>query len=106
MDNQESNQPNSGQGCGLAFWLLVVFALTPIFPVAAFMVLLLGLFVLCFAHRSAAVLLGLTLAVACVIGAIVILGDPEMSDAAPTGLLLLPWAGLGLWLAAGKYSKK
>jgi hypothetical protein len=42
---------------------VVVFALTPIFPVAAFMVLMVG-------------------------------------------LLFLPWAGLGLWLAAAGFSKK
>ena len=106
MHNQEFNQPASGQGSGWGCWLLAVFALTPIFPVAAFMVLLLGLFFLCVAYRWAAVLLGLTLAVTCEIGAIVFLSDPNMGDMAPVGLLFLPWAGFGLWLAAGRLSKK
>ena len=85
---------------------MAVFALTPIFPVAAFMVLLLGLFFLCVAYRWAAVLLGLTLAVTCAVGAIVFLSDPNMGDMAPVSLLFLPWAGFGLWLAAGRLSKK
>jgi uncharacterized membrane protein len=106
MHNQESNQPESGQGSGCGCWFLAVFALTPIFPVAAFMVLMLGLFFLCVAHRWAAVLLGLTLAVTCAIGAIVFLSDPNMGDMAPVGLIFLPWAGFGLWLAAGRWSKK
>jgi len=106
MQNQQSNQPKSGQGGGWGCWLLAVFVLTPIFPVAAFMVLMVGLFFLCVAYRWAAVVLGLTLAVACVIGAIGILTDPKTGDAAPMGLLFLPWAGLGLWLAAKGLSKK
>ena len=85
---------------------MAVFALTPIFPVAAFMVLLLGLFFLCVEYRWAAVLLGLTLAVTCAIGAVLILSAPDMGDMAPVGLLFLPWAGFGLWLAAGGLSKK
>jgi hypothetical protein len=106
MHNQQSNQPKSGQGGGWVFWLLAVFGLTPVFPVVAFVVLLLGLFFLCVAHRSAAVILGLALAVACVSGAFVILNDPEMGDVAPTGLLFLPWAGFGLWLAGRGLSRK
>ena len=85
---------------------MAVFGLTPVFPVVAFTVLVLGLFALCIAYRWAAVLLGLTLAVTCAIGAIVFLTDPSMGDMAPTGLLFLPWAGFGLWLAAGGLSKK
>jgi len=106
MNNQQSNQPKSGQGGGWGCWLLAVFGLTPIFPVVAFMVLLIGLFFLCAAYRWAAVLVGLALAVACVIGAIVIMNDPKMGDNAFVEILFLPWAGFGLWLAAGKYSKK
>jgi hypothetical protein len=106
MDNQQSNQPKSGQGGGWGCWLLAVFVLTPIFPVVAFVILLLGLLFLCAVYRWAAILLGLTLAVACAIGAIAILSAPDMGDEACMGLLFLPWAGLGLWLAAGKYSKK
>ena len=106
MHNQESDQPPSSQGSDWGCWLLAVFALTPIFPVAAFMVLLLGLFFLCVAYRWAAVLLGLTLAVTCAVGAIVFLSDPNMGDMAPVSLLFLPWAGFGLWLAAGRLSKK
>jgi hypothetical protein len=106
MHNQESNQPQSGQGGGWGCWPLAVFGLTPFLPVVAFMVLLLGLFALCVAYRWAAVLLGLTLAVTCAIGAIVFLSDPNMGDMAPVGLLFLPWAGFGLWLAAGRLSKK
>jgi hypothetical protein len=106
MDSQQSNQPKSGQGGGWGLWLLAVFALTPVLPAVAFVVLLMGLFFLCVAYRWAAVLLGLTLAVACVIGAIAILTDPKMGDNAWTGWLFLFWAGFGLWLAAGKYSKK
>jgi len=106
MNNQKSNQPEPGQGSGCGCWLLAVFGLTPIFPVVAFMVLLIGLFFLCATHRWAAVLVGLTLAVACVIGAIVILNDPKMGDNAFVGILFLPWAGFGLWLSAGGFSKK
>ena len=85
---------------------MAVFALTPVLPVVAFAVLLLGLFCLCVAHRWAAVLLGLTLAITCVILAVESLSDPKMGDTAPVGLLFLPWACLGLWLAAGGLSKK
>ena len=106
MHNQESNQPESGQGSGWGCWLLAVFGLTPFLPVVAFVVLLLGLLALCVAYRWAAVLLALTLAVTCAIGAIVFLSDPNMGDMAPVGLLFLPWAGFGLWLAAGGLSKK
>jgi hypothetical protein len=105
MHNQQSNQPKSGQGGGWGCWLMAVLALSAIFPPLAFMVLLMGLFFLCVAYRWAAVLVGLTLAVACVIGAIVILNDPKIGDMAPVGLLFLPWAGLGLWLAVGGFSK-
>jgi hypothetical protein len=106
MPNQESNQPKSGDGGGWGCWLLAVFVLTPIFPPLAFMVLMAGLFFLCVAYRWAAVLLGLTLAVACVICAIGFLTDPKMGDDAFLGILFLPWAGFGLWLAAGGFSKK
>ncbi|HEV8059524.1 MAG TPA: hypothetical protein VGP68_06610 [Gemmataceae bacterium] len=106
MQNQESSQPKSSQRGGWACWLLAVFVLTPIFPVAAFVVLMAGLFFLCVAHRWAAVLLGLTLAAACVIGAIVILNDPKMGDNAFLGILFLPWAGVGLWLAGSGLFKK
>jgi hypothetical protein len=98
--------PPSGRGSGWVFWVLAVLALSAFLPVVGFMVLLLGLFFLCAAHRWAAVILGLTLAMACVIGAVVILNDPKMGDVAPTGLLFLPWAGVGLWLAAAGFSKK
>ena len=63
-------------------------------------------FALCIAYRWAAVLLGLTLAATCVICAIEFLRDPNMGDNAFTGILFLPWAGFGLWLAAGGLSKK
>jgi hypothetical protein len=106
MHNQESNQPESGQGSGWDCWLLAVFGLTPVLPVVAFTVLVLGLFALCIAYRWAAVLLGLTLAATCVICAIEFLRDPNMGDNAFTGILFLPWAGFGLWLAAGGLSKK
>jgi hypothetical protein len=108
MHNQESNQPESGQGGvgGWGCWLLAVFGLTPFLPVVAFVVLLLALLALCVAYRWAAVLLGLTLAVTCAIGAVLILSAPDMGDMAPVGLLFLPWAGFGLWLAAGGFSKK
>ncbi len=106
MQNQESSQPKSSQDGGWGCWLLAVFVLTPIFPVAAFVVLMAVLFFLCVAHRWAAVVLGLTLAVACVIGAFVVMTDPKTGDAAPMGLLFLPWAGLGLWMAARGFSKK
>jgi hypothetical protein len=106
MHNQESDQPHSGQGSGWGCWLLAVFGLTPFLPVVAFVVLLLGLLFLCVAYRWAAVLLGLTLAVTCAIGAVLILSAPDMGDMAPVGLLFLPWAGFGLWLAAGRLSKK
>ena len=85
---------------------MAVFALTPVFPVVAFMVLLLGLFTLCVAYRWAAVLLGLMLAATCVICAIEFLSDPNMGDNAFTGILFLPWAGFGLWLAANGLSRK
>ena len=85
---------------------MAVFALTPVLPVIAFGVFLLGLFCLCIAHRWAAILLGLTLAITCVIFAIEFLTDPKMGDDAFIGILFLPWAGFGLWLAAGKGSKK
>jgi hypothetical protein len=106
MHNQEFDQPQSSQGSGWGCWLLAVFGLTPFLPVVAFMVLLLGLFFLSIAHRWAAVLLGLTLAATCVICAIEFLSDPNMGDNAFTGILFLPWAGFGLWLAAGRWSKK
>jgi hypothetical protein len=106
MDNQESSQPKSGQGGCWGCWFMAVLGLGAIFPPVGLMVLLLSLLALCIAYRWAAVLLGLALAVTCAIGAIVILADPKMGDAAWTGLLLLPWAGFGLWLAAGGLSKK
>ncbi|MGO8927949.1 MAG: hypothetical protein ACLQU3_13815 [Limisphaerales bacterium] len=106
MHNQQSNQPKSGQGSGWGCWLLAVFALTPVFPAVAVAVFLLGLFFLCVAYRWAAVLLGLTLAITCVILAIECLNDPKLGDDAFTGILFLPWAGFGLWLAAGGFSKK
>jgi hypothetical protein len=106
MHNQEPNQPASGQGGGWGCWLLAVFALTPVLPVVAFGVFLLGLFFLCVAHRWAAVLLGLALAITCGMFAIESLTDPKMGETAPVGLLFLPWAFLGLWLAAGGLSKK
>lgn len=106
MHNQQSNQPKSGQGSGWGCWLLAVFALTPVFPAVAFVVFLLGLLFLCVAYRWAAVLLGLTLAVTCAIGAIEMLSDPKTGDMSPAGLLFLPWVGFGLWLAAGGLSKK
>ena len=106
MQDQQSNQPKSGQGGGWGCWLMAVLALGALFPPLGFMVLLMGLFFLCVAHRWAAVLVGLTLAVACVIGAIVIMNDPKMGDNAFVGILFLPWAGFGLWLAAGGFSKK
>jgi hypothetical protein len=106
MHNQESNQPKSGQGGAWGCWLVAVLALGALFPPLGFMVLMIGLFFLCATHRWAAVLLGLTLAVTCAIGAIAILSDPKMGDMAPVGLLFLPWAGFGLWLAAGGSSKK
>ena len=85
---------------------LVVLVLSAIFPPLAFVVLLLGLFFLCVAHRSAAVILGLALAVACVIGAMEIMTDPKMGDNAFVAILFLPWAGAGLWLAGRGLSKK
>lgn len=85
---------------------MAVFALTPFLPAVAFAVLVLGLFFLCVAHRWAAVLLGLTLAITCVVCAIEFLSDPKMGDDASIGILFLPWAGFGLWLAAGGFSKK
>jgi hypothetical protein len=106
MDNQESSQPKSGQGGGWGCWLMAVLALSALFPPLGFMVLLIGLFFLCAAYRWAAVLLGLTLAVTCVICAIVILNDSKMGDHAFVGILFLPWAGFGLWLAAAGFSKK
>jgi hypothetical protein len=104
MHNQESNQPDSGQGTGLGCWLLAIFG--PLFPAVAFVALLLGLLLLCAAYRWAAVVLGLTLAVACAIGAILILSAPDMGEMAPVGLLFLPWAGFGLWLAKEGWSRK
>jgi hypothetical protein len=106
MHNQESDQPQSSQSSGWGCWLLAVLGLTPFLPVVAFVVRLLGLFALCVEYRWAAVLLGLTLAVTCAIGAVLILSAPDMGDMAPLGLLFLPWAGFGLWLAAGRLSKK
>jgi hypothetical protein len=106
MHNQGFNQPESGQCSGWGCWVLAIFGLTPLLPVVAFVVLMLGLFFLCVAHRWAAVLLGLTLAVTCTICAIEFLSDPKMGDDAFIGILFLPWAGFGLWLAAGGWSKK
>jgi len=106
MHDQESDPPKSGQGSGWGCWLLVVFALTPFLPIVAFLVLLLGLFALCVAYRWAAVLMGLTLAITGVICAIEFLSYPNMGDDACIGILFLPWAGFGLWLAAGGLSKK
>lgn len=58
MQNQESSQRKSGEGGGWGCWLVVVLVLSAIFPPLASVVLLLGLFFLCVAHRSAAVILG------------------------------------------------
>ena len=104
MHNQESNQPNSGQNSGCAGLLVAVLGLAFFFPVVAIMVVLLGLFFLCIAYRWAAVLFGLSLAVSCVICAIKILSDPKIDDAFE-GILFVPWAGFGLWLAANGLSK-
>jgi hypothetical protein len=106
MHNQDSNSPKSSQRGGWGCWFLAVFGLTPFLPAVAFAVLLLGLFCLCVAHRGAAVLLGLTLAITCVVCAIEFLSDPKIGDDASIGILFLPWAGFGLWLAAGGFSKK
>jgi hypothetical protein len=103
--NQESNQSPSSQGCG-CLGLLAVLALTPLAPAVAFLGVLLGLFWLFAVHRWAAVLLGLTLAITCLVCAVVILSDPSMGDMASTGLLFLPWAGFGLWLAAQGLARK
>ena len=106
MHNQQSNQPTSGQGGGWGCWLLAVLWLGAVLPPVGFVVLLLGLLLLCAAHRWAAVLLGLTLAATCMVGAIAIMSDPNMGVTAPTGLLFLPWAGFGLWLATDGHRRK
>lgn len=106
MHYPESNSPKSGQGGGWACWLLAVLVLGAFLPAVGFMILMAGLFVLCAAYRWAAVMLGLALAVGSTISMIAIMSDPKMGDMAPTGLLFIPWAGFGLWLAAKGISKK
>lgn len=98
MQNQESNG-------GCASLLVAVLGLAFFFPPVAVLVVLLALFWLCIAYRWAAVLLGLSLTASCVICAVKILSDPKIDDAFE-GILFLPWAGFGLWLAAKGLSKK
>jgi len=97
MHNQESNQPKSGKG-GWGCWFLAVLWLGAVLPPVGFVVLVLGLFLLCVAYRWAAIVIGLTLAVTCTVCAISLMTDPESGDVS-IGLLFLPWIGLGLWLA-------
>ena len=104
-----SNQPNpvpSGECGGWALWLLATLWLSAILPPVGFGLLFIGLFVLCIAHRVAAVVCGLALAVGCAIGAFKIMSDPKIGDDAIIGVLFLPWAGFGLWLAANGLSRK
>lgn len=104
MNNPNGN--HSGHGGIWAALPLAVVYLSALLPCLAFVLVLFGLLVVCGSCRPLAVLLGLTLAVACVIGAIAIMSASEMGDDACTGLLFLPWAGFGIWIAAGGLSKK
>jgi hypothetical protein len=80
--------------------------LTAIIPPVGFVLFLVILFMLCATYRLAAVLLGLTLAVACLFCAITFMTDPNLEHLPGFGLLFVPWAVLGLWLAASGLSRK
>lgn len=106
MHNPDTNQPNSGHGGIWAALPLAVIAVSALLPGVILVVLLFGLLVVCASCRPLAVLMGLTLTVACAIGAIEIMSAPGMGDDASIGLLFLPWAGFGIWIAAGGLSSK
>jgi len=84
--------------CALGVLLLLV--LLPIMP----LVLLLGLCVAGARKRSAAILLGLALAIGCGVTGIVFLADPQIEGG--TGALFFPWAGLGVYIVVKALSKR
>jgi uncharacterized membrane protein len=83
-----------------------MFLLFLIFPPLGFLFVLIGLIVLCVVSRLASVVLGLTLAVVCAVGAFEIMTDPQSGDMWMTGVLFLPWMGFGVWLIADGLKKE